>query len=385
MSALWRSGKAREIFSRLDTESLWILMGTACSLVYFTALADARTPFLLGLSAMLLVSVMLFLRSTPNVMGFSASLVVALWVIGKQPLGWDAASFELQGYYDWRNGLRGAYWDYSKLPSMLFGFGYAVGRDAYRLVYALQIVLLALGLSHVTVGKRNGLFFLIVTWMMINVLPQLFEHGKGDVMVLSFSLVALAFAPIREDHPHLARHWIIFLLFSSLAIAAKLSAVIAMLPLFLASLWLGKPIECLRKAGFWIISAVVVALGNFSTFFYNLFHYGSVLDFESARLGKGFSLINHLPDLLKGALNFPPNPLAATILLVGLLGLESLFFRKHPIQVRIRNATLIASLLLNPLVMLFDFRASTNLRLIAFPLLGILAINVWRPRENATS
>ena len=385
MSALWRPDKAREMFSRLDMESLWILMGSACSLVYFTALADARTPFLLGLSAMLLVSVMLFLRSPLNVIGFSASLVVAFWVIGKQPLGWDAASFELQGYYDWKNGLRGAYWDYSKLPSMLFGFGYTLGRDAYRLVYALQIVLLALGLSQVTVGQRNGLFFLIVTWVMINVLPQLFEHGKGDVLVLGFSLVALAFAPIREDHPHLGRHWIIFLLFSSLAIAAKLSAVIAMLPLFLASLCLGKPIECLRKAGFWIISAAIVALGNFSTFFYNLFHYGSVLDFESARLGKGFSLINHLPDLLKGALNFPPNPLAATILLVALLGLESLFFRKHPIQQRIRNATLIASLLLNPLVMLFDFRASTNFRLIAFPLLGILAINVWRPSGNATS
>jgi len=175
---------------------------------------------------------------------------------------------------------------------------------------------------------------------------------------------------------------VIFLLFGSLAIASKLSAVLAILPLGLAALFQGHLIEIWRHNKSLMTLALALTCTNFSVNVYNLVHYGAILDPENAASGSAFSLIHQLPKLASEALSFAPNLYAAVILLTGLIAVDAIVSKGVKTEYKIRNGVLLFTLLMTPLVLLFEFKQSTNLRLIAFPVLAILGMNSWRIRGN---
>lgn len=371
----------------LPEEALYIVLGVHFSCLYILALNAFKLPFLIGLILTTLIAALIFIRSNRNAVGYACALTLTLWLTGSKSIGWDTASFELPNFYDWINNLRGAYWDYSKLPSMFFGLSYTLGRDAYRLVYTLQAILWVIGLARVTKERRSAFYFAAITYLLLHLFPQLLDHGKGDLFALDFSLIALAFVPLKSGHTpeKQATHWAIFILFGSLAIASKLSAAIAILPLGLAALVRGHLIEVWRHNKALITLCLLLTSSNFSVNIYNLFHYGSVLDATNASLGSALSLIHQLPSLATAALSFPPNIYAAAISLSGLLALESILSEETKAELRLKNGVLLITLLMTPLVYLFEFRQNTNLRLIAFPVLAILAMNSWRICGNPRS
>jgi hypothetical protein len=371
-------------FPWLSDQALYIALGLSLSCLYLFALNALGLVFLAGLILTILISALVFIRSNENVLGYACALAIAFLLSGSKSIGWDAASFELPSYYDWIHGLRGAYWDYSKLPSFFYGLSYTLGRDAYRLVYTLQAILMVIGLSRITEERRSPVYFAIVTYLLLHLFPQLFDHGKGDLFALDFSLIALAFAPLNyKNNPQAqASQWVIFLLFGSLAIASKLSAVLAILPLGLAALFQGHFTEIWRRNKTLMTLALTLTCTNFSVNVYNLVHYGAILDPENAASGSAFSLIHQLPKLASEALSFPPNLYAAVILLTGLIAVDAILSKGVKTEYKTRNGVLLFTLLMTPLVLLFEFKQSTNLRLIAFPVLAILGMNSWRIRGN---
>ena len=371
-------------FPWLSDQALFIALGLSLSCLYLSALNALSLVFLAGLILTILISALVFIRSNENVLGYACALAVAFLLSGSKSIGWDAASFELPSYYDWIHGLRGAYWDYSKLPSFFYGLSYTLGRDAYRLVYTLQAILMVIGLSRITEERRSPVYFAIVTYLLLHLFPELFDHGKGDLFALDFSLIALAFAPLNyKNNPKAqASQWVIFLLFGSLAIASKLSAVLAILPLGLAALFQGHLIEIWRHNKSLMTLGLALTCTNFSVNVYNLVHYGAILDPENAASGSALSLIHQLPKLASEALSFPPNLYAAVILLTGLIAVDAIVSKGVKTEYKTRNGVLLFTLLMTPLVLLFEFKQSTNLRLIAFPVLAILGMNSWRIRGN---
>lgn len=370
----------------LSDEAVYIALGVSLSFLYLSALNALSLVFLIGLIVTTLIAGLVFIRSNENVLGYAVALAIAFLLSGSKSIGWDAASFELPSYYDWIHGLRGAYWDYSKLPSLFYGISYTLGRDAYRLVYTLQAILMVIGLSRITRERRSPVYFAAVTYLLLHLFPQLLDHGKGDLLALDFSVIALAFAPLHyQSNPKAhAAHWAIFLLFGSLAIASKLSTVLAIVPLGLAALFQGHLIEIWRRYKALLTLAFALTCTNFSVYVYNLIHYGAILDTQNAASGSALSLMRQLPKLTSAALDFPPNLYAAVILLTGLIAVDGIVLRGGNTAFRTRNGVLLFTLLMTPLVLLFDFKQSTNLRLIAFPILGILAMNPRRTRGTAT-
>ena len=381
------SNMGKKSLTGLSNESLFLALGVGISCLHLIALNLWSTPFGIGLILSTLIASLIFIGSNTNVVGYAIAVSITLWLSGTKLICWDTASFELPNFYDWMNGLRGAYWDYSKLPSMFFGLGYTLGRDAYRLVYTLQVILLVIGLSQITTETRSPFYFFAVTFLLLNLFPQLFDHGKGDLFALDFSLIALRFAPIKpmKSADQEGRHWSIFLLFGSLAIASKLSAVLAVIPLGVLAAARGGILQIYRRNMLLITLILALTIANFSINFYNLVHYGSILDPVNASSGSALSLIHHLRRLASAAIAFPPNLYAAAILGTALIAVESITSLQTNSELKIKNSVLLFVLLTTPLVFLFEFRESTNLRLISLPMLAIWAINTRRTDASHTA
>lgn len=363
-------------------KSAWMVLGALMSAAYLMATIEVRIAFIACMILALCVASILFIRSDNNVVGISIAFAMALMLTGNKLLVWDSVSFELQAFFDWHNGMKGAYWEYSKIPSMIFGFAYTNGRDCYRLIYATQIVMAAAAICRLFPFRLTVLQCAAFAYIASSIFPKIFDNGKGDLLTLGFSVVALIYAPIGSTPKERAHSsWPIFIIYASLAIGSKLSALLTFIPLGAAAVFSSYRTPRIQKRGPEILLLSLLVAINISGFIYNLINYGALLELGHADPDKSLSIIQNLGLVLSKTFQPIPNINASLIFITILIGIELITTNSASPSQKVKSVALLYALLLTPAVCLFGLENSNNMRLIAFPIIAIYSIHLRRHNE----
>lgn len=365
-------------FNEDSTDMIWLFLGLFYSFGYISALFQLDGIFILSNLAIALLLLSFYTKYDLRLVLITCVMLFANFRYGQKILQWDVISFELQNYFDWIHNIRGAYWDYGKLPSVYYGAMSQFGERYYSLVFAISCVAFCAAistLSKATLTKNSIIFYTIFAYVMVLILGSAFHIGKGDLINSTFCIVVLNYSiRILENvkHENLGINTAIVLIYSALAINAKTAAVIFIFPMLIYLLFkLRFRLYDLKE---WIIPAAL--LGGICCYpiAYNYFKYGAIIDTNQQQGAFALSLINNLPDFANSIVIYPPNRVPIALMLIVSFSAFNIFRKKPRPEMVIIYFILLITLLFMPYVYLFGASNSENYRLILFPLISMLVL-----------
>lgn len=361
-------------------DRLWLYLGLTLIFSYGFALLKVKaiSLLLLGLACIFLIAI--YLTAAPVISLICVSVSVPVMLLSESEMSWDVASFELQGYYDWVNGMRGAYWEYSKLPTMLYGETFTSGTFLRTSFYGFTVALLTASIAKLISKRDEGLkphFFPILIVYLVNVLNGLWAFGKGDLLAASFLIAFLSFMIdfVKNDRGSKAFNAILSIVYAALAIASKMYSLLYVCCLFcMVALidWRGL-YESLNKR-----NSVLICLFSFGTcgftYLFNLALYGRLLDPSIVLLSFDRPIKDRAMDIIFGAFHYPFHLPALALMFLFFLALLHLSTRfRNPLEVSVFS-TLWFGVAMTPLTFLLGEDQTYNLRLIAFPIIAMLVL-----------
>lgn len=365
-------------FSQDSTDMIWLLLGLVYSLGFIAALFQLNGIFILCNLAIAFLLLSFYTKYDLRLVLITCVMLYANFRYGQKTLQWDVVSFELQNYFDWVHNIRGAYWDYGKLPSAYYGAMSQYGEKYYSLVFAVSCVAFCAAiftLSKATLTKNSIIFYAVFAYVMVLILGSAFHVGKGDMINSTFCIVVLSYSiRILENvkHENLGINTAIVLIYSALAINAKTGAVIFIIPMLIYLLFkLRFRLYDLKE---WIIPAVL--LGGICCYpiAYNYFKYGAIIDTNQQQGAFALSLINNLPDFLNSIVAYPLNRGPIALALIVSLSAFNIFRKRPRPEMVIIYFILLITLLFMPYVYFHGASQLENYRLILFPLISMLVL-----------
>lgn len=379
---------ARQLKSRMSdnpcqwwtNDRFWLYLGVTIILAYSAALLKLKATSLVFLGVACVELIAIYATASYILSLICISISVPVILLSESNMSWDVESFELQGYFDWVNGMRGAYWEYSKLPTMLYGETLTSGSLLRKSFYGFTVALLAASIAKL-ISKRDGAvklyFFPLLVLYLVNVLNSLWTFGKGDLLTASFLIIFLSFMIdfVRSDRASKHFNIILSIVYSALAMASKMYALLYVACLFcmIALIdWRGLYLSLRR----W--NVVIVALFSYGIcgfiYFFNLAVYGGLLDPSIVLLSYDRPIKDRIPDIISGAFRYPFHLPALALVLLLILALRHLTSRlRDPLEISVFS-TLWLGVLMTPLTFLLGEDQTYNLRLIAFPIIAMLVL-----------
>ena len=366
----------RELLAE-ESVSFWLSCGliTVCGYICgLLRVPEATRAF----TVLLLVAILILTKKSTGIWwGVVFVVVLTDWLYGKKSMSWDVASFELQSFHDWMHHQRPAYWDYSKLPSFYYG-AWDNGRPSgMGFVYGIISLLFCRAVADVLELVQIEKAWLSVIYLMLilaYVAGSVFIPGKGDLLSCAMNRVVLLFGCLLlRSKTSGAENLLVFngLLYGALAISAKLSAALFVVPFFLLIL-IRRP-RLLARSWRGLISGVIVAGVLCLPFLMNIINYGQLLDVPSARDAQKFSLKSNGAAVIKAAiaLNLIPD-----LIVFGVVySMYQVFGRRVPsINVIAIWLILIFCMLWTPWTWLQGPNSMDSFRLVVFPLFAIFII-----------
>ncbi|MCG6142086.1 hypothetical protein LFX27_15915 [Leptospira mtsangambouensis] len=356
-----------------NTSIYWFILANTFLVLYLFSFSHSPIFFVILTSALL---VLLVLALQLNLVWFIYPFVVFLLIFlyNVKDLTWDAVSFELMAFYDFNSSLKGAYWDYAKFPSFIYGFASYYGEIYISLVYGISVLLYMITLADSFRPNRKSDIFVFLFFCLISfgLIRYIFHIAKGDLLSLSFSLLSLKFFlnSIGRKRQVVVELVNIFI-FAFLAIASKSSMFVFLLPQLVYSFVLLLRNISISKT---YVLFYLLFFGFFSNLAYiqNLVNYGQIFDNQSSAdaLGK-YSLLGQI--LFSGPSVLLEGITRIKMILVFLILFVIIRVLTSPIRPRtFFSLWFLSSIFFVPYLLLHGWENQENFRLISFPILASL-------------
>jgi hypothetical protein len=364
---------------RRNPDLSWLFFGLSITASYAFALLKIKSASVLFLVLSAICMTGVVAASDIRFLYVCASISIPIMLHSGGHITWDVASFELQGYYDWQNGVRGAYWDYSKLPAMLYGTAFTAGSIVRAGFYGLTIVTLAAAITRLIKERESPASLYIYTslaFILSNILSGLWDYGKGDAITTSFLLLSLSFCYSfhRGKSEREGINLSLLLIFSCLSLASKLYSIIYISPLwaFVFAFHARRVLFLIKRPLIFMVSLYSIVTCAF-TYAYNLSKYQQLLDPSAIALQSGKAIKDHIPEVLSAAFHMPVEMNAVTLVII-LMASASHFSEREKSKLNlVVYVSLVLGIVFTPLTLLHGVGVSYNFRLIAFPLISMIA------------
>lgn len=364
--------------SSQKTENLWLISGFLILFAYAFSLLKIKAVTIALLVASGISVFSTFIFSEIGLLAVCFSLAIPLLLFSGKHISWDVESFEIQGYFDWINGIRGAYWDYSKLPTMLYGSTFSSGSLIRGGFYGFTLISFAASISQLANIRKSPThwsFYIFLTFVFTNTLSGLWDYGKGDILTTSFLLLSYAFAISYKKNSHeiKSKKIVGFILFSCLAAASKMYAIFYIGPVLIylmVSEW-KEILKALNRPPVIIMTAFPIIIGS-SFYIYNIATYGEIIDTSIIPLQSGLAIKDNFTEIINGTF-LPPQKLNAAIVFISLALCTEGIYKNLRIPFNISIYTSLAiGIIFTPLTLIHGIDFSYNFRLISFPIIFLM-------------
>ena len=381
MGALNYIKSIRNNINHADEDMLIFSLGILYSIGFIAGLFDIKSLFIINLIFIIINLFLIYIYSGINIIIITITIYLASLSFGEKALSHDVLNIELPIYFDWIMGIKGAFWSYSKLPSIYYGISYQISKLWFSIFYATTILTLCCSINYLSndsIKKYKAYFYTILFLLINNLFIKIFYLGKGDILCSAFLFIALKCALDIIYGKNNGYKISIFIIFSSLAINTKIGAVLFVVP---TALILLPSIKSYFKNFLPIVISILLGLLNFYPFLYNLTKFNSLGDKALAIRGYQTSLIYNLAEFVKLGVNFPLHLIPTTIIFIFIFSIQNLIIRNFNIRTFYIVLVLIFYTLLMPYVFLHGANNPENFRLINFSLISLFIIS-WKALDD---